>query len=507
MATIAELAVKVGADVKDFEKNMTNVQDKTKKIGESVGKTGKSMTAWVTGPIVAASVGILGLAKSTGDYADSVLDLADQTAMSTDSIQEWQAVSAQAGVSTDAVTTASKKLTKSMSTMSTGTGKQAEALENLGISYKDLEQASPDERMEMLTQALAGVEDPALRAQYGTDLLGGAYNDLAPIVSMSADEIENIKTKAHESGAVMSGEALNDANEFRKGMEDLKQEFLGAGRSIATDFMPILTDDVAPFVSGTIVPLIRDFSGRLSDLIGWFKGLSPEMQKSIGIAVGLAAALGPVLIVGGKIITTISTLIPIVKGLSTALMFLSANPIGLVITGIAALVAGGVLLYKNWDKVKEFGVKAWQGLQQGIKIAANGIISYPNAILGAYESMINGIGSAINKIPSINIPDWVPGFGGKSFGLPTIPRVSLPRIPQLATGTNYVPKDMLAFIHEGEAVVPKKYNPSANGGDDPSSSGERQIIIQHMEVRDDYDIKRISRELHQLDQMAKRRGV
>ena len=55
----------------------------------------------------------------------------------------------------------------------------------------------------------------------------------------------------------------------------------------------------------------------------------------------------------------------------------------------------------------------------------------------------------------IKIPDWVPGLGGKhpSFGM----------IPKLRTGTNYVAGEGLAYLHEGEAVVPKKYNPAVGG--------------------------------------------
>ena len=44
-------------------------------------------------------------------------------------------------------------------------------------------------------------------------------------------------------------------------------------------------------------------------------------------------------------------------------------------------------------------------------------------------------------------------------------------VPEFAVGTNYVPRDMLAMIHEGEAVVPKAYNPAASGGLDFSGFG------------------------------------
>ena len=38
------------------------------------------------------------------------------------------------------------------------------------------------------------------------------------------------------------------------------------------------------------------------------------------------------------------------------------------------------------------------------------------------------------------------------------------KLPSFAVGTNYVPRDMLAQIHEGEAIVPRAYNPAAGGG-------------------------------------------
>jgi hypothetical protein len=40
------------------------------------------------------------------------------------------------------------------------------------------------------------------------------------------------------------------------------------------------------------------------------------------------------------------------------------------------------------------------------------------------------------------------------------------KLPSFAVGTDYVPRDMIAQIHEGERIVPKAYNPIANGGND-----------------------------------------
>jgi tape measure domain-containing protein len=90
-------------------------------------------------------------------------------------------------------------------------------------------------------------------------------------------------------------------------------------------------------------------------------------------------------------------------------------------------------------------IDIWDGIWGGIK-------SVVNSIIGGINILISGL----NQI-HFDVPDWVPGIGGKGFG------ISIPLIPKLATGTNYIPQDMFAYLHEGEAVVPKKYNPDATG--------------------------------------------
>lgn len=54
-------------------------------------------------------------------------------------------------------------------------------------------------------------------------------------------------------------------------------------------------------------------------------------------------------------------------------------------------------------------------------------------------------------------------------------------IPKFDVGTNYVPRDMLAYIHEGEAVVPKAYNPAAGGG---GAGGNAELVAEVRALRE-----------------------
>ncbi|AKL95018.1 phage tail tape measure protein TP901 family [Clostridium aceticum] len=145
----------------------------------------------------------------------------------------------------------------------------------------------------------------------------------------------------------------------------------------------------------------------------------------------------------------------VTKGFGAAIAF-ATSPIGMIVIAIGVLIAAGVALYKNWDTVGEKSAKIWNGIKDAVRGPANSIIGFANGIIGAYEKMLNGVGSAINKIPSVKIPDWVPGVGGNEFGIPNIPTVSIPKVPMLATGGIAV-GPTLAMVGEGsesEAILP-----------------------------------------------------
>lgn len=136
--------------------------------------------------------------------------------------------------------------------------------------------------------------------------------------------------------------------------------------------------------------------------------------------------------------TTIKNLFIIVAdGIKTRVQTLIA-----VFRGITDFLTG--VFTGNWSK-------AWSGIKNAFTSYVSGLGKALKTPLNVCIELLN---SFIKKINRIKAPDWVPMLGGKG--------ANIPLIPKLKTGTNIVPNDMLAQLHEGEAVIPKKFNPYVN---------------------------------------------
>lgn len=140
-------------------------------------------------------------------------------------------------------------------------------------------------------------------------------------------------------------------------------------------------------VGGTILEMIAPALQAVAEAIGrvkeWWDQLSPGAQQAIITVLGIVAAIGPLISIIGSVITAIGTV-------STVLAALS-GPVGIVIAIIAALVAAGVALYKNWDKVCE-----WAGrVKDTVVNAWNAMTSFVTDKMNAMKDMISGKWDAI----------------------------------------------------------------------------------------------------------------
>lgn len=93
------------------------------------------------------------------------------------------------------------------------------------------------------------------------------------------------------------------------------------------------------------------------------------------------------------------------------------------IASVAASVGG---------KIKSAIVGAFDAIKNAIKKPINGIIGFINGLVSGVVSGINACIGALNNL-KINIPDWVPVYGGRQMGF-NIPKLGTPKIPYLASG-------------------------------------------------------------------------
>ena len=496
MIGVGTLFVKFGADLSEFMQGAGVVDKRLDGVGKRVSSVGLSMTKWVAGPIVAATTGLLAAAKAAGGYADRIGDLTDITGMSAKSIQEWQYIAKIGGVETEAVTTAVEGLirrlpqmgaeeglaakqsarlsaesvkvaaqlaklrnegkegseqfanlqdravgiTEELAALEVGGGRITQQLSKLGLTFADLQSMTPDKMIATLIGRMSAMEDPLERNAVGSKLFGGAWKDIAPILGMGAGAIEEARRRANELGVVMGDEALAEADKFQKALVELSAALGGMVRNIGAELAPVITDVLLPAIREQIVPAITDFAARVGDLIRWFVELDPKWKTMIGYAIATAIAIGPVLAAVGNLTKLGALLIPVIKGIGAALAFLSANPIGIAILAIGALVLAGVAIWKNWDLVKSKLLAIWGGILTGVK-------GFVNIFVRALNWMIGGL----NKL-NFTIPSWVPLIGGKNFGF------KLAEIPLLHGGGEFrAPTpggEGLALLRDREVVLP-----------------------------------------------------
>lgn len=433
-------------------------------------------------------------------------------------------------------------------------GKSAkEAMEKLGLSLTD---ASGNMKplntlMTEMRGKFAGLSE-AQKAQYAASLAGKTgMSGLLAIVNSSQKDFDSLTASINNSAGAAE-KMYNVANDNLNGKLTILKSTV---ESVAISF----GDRLTPYVGK-----LSDYAQKLADKIN---GLSDEQVDLIVKIAGVAAAVGPVLLIVGKAMTKGAKMIKGIKKITNAMKLAKVaigalNPTVLIVIGVvAALAVAAVVVYKNWDKIKKFfsglgatlkimagkfsefvasskvkgtylgaifqnignyvnGVKQtfkgiitfvkgvftgdWKSAWEGVKNIFKGVFGTLGAVVKApINGVIGIINSAIGHINKvkIDVPEWVPVIGGKTFGS------NIPKIPLLYKGTNYFTGGR-AFIHDqgaeivdlprGTRVIPhdKSIQTAYKQG---MSQGSKVIQINKIAdtvvVRSDDDIDRIAEKL------------
>jgi hypothetical protein len=163
----------------------------------------------------------------------------------------------------------------------------------------------------------------------------------------------------------------------------------------------------------------------------------PLLEKVVPVITRMAQAVEEnadvVLILAGVIGTLSTAVIAYNLAIKTAAFLqtafnitLAANPIGLVVAAIVLLGAALVAAYAKFEGFRVVVDAVFGALKIGIKVAVDYVANYLNSMVSVFRTVFNTIASLWNSTLgglSFQIPDWVPGLGGKGFTIPEMPTI------------------------------------------------------------------------------------
>lgn len=338
-------------------------------VGKTVGGLGKAWTKGVTLPIIGLGTAAVGAAKKTADHADEVLNASKKVGTSTDSYQELTYALKQMGLEESQTDRALGRLNQRMGKAADGNEKYRDGLKAVGISQKDLEEGTydTDEAFIKIIDSLQDVEDSQERSSKASEIFGtNMSRQLLPAINGGSKELEELRKQAHDAGAVMSGDALKDSQEFKLAMDDLQERGKGLVHELGAKLAPVLTDKLIPAVEDKGIPMLEKMADSTVDLVDWYTELDDGTKKLVNRLGTFAVAGGPVLSVTGKMTSGVGGLAKGAGSLSKslgkaggsgavgALSGLSkGGAAGLAIAGVGALSVGMYRLYKDSKKAKD----------------------------------------------------------------------------------------------------------------------------------------------------------
>ena len=417
-----------------------------------------AMAGWKTEDMLDGIDGIMNLAAADG------LDLATTSDIVTDALTAFGLSASDSAHFADVLAKASSSANTNVSMLGESFKYVAPVAGSLGYSAEDTAIAlglmanagikgsqSGTALRGALTRLIKPTDDAAaLMEEYGLSLTNsdGSMKSLGEVMSMLRSNLGDL-TEAEQAqiAATLFGQEamsgmLSIINASDKDFQNLTDHIYGAdgaAKQMADTMLDNLSGQLILLKSSLegaaiafgelLLPLIKKITSAIQGLVDWVNNLSDRQKAIIVTIAGVLAVVGPIFIIGGKIVKLVGSVMGVIKVLKPAIAALNAvmlaNPIILIITLIAGLIAALVTLYKKNETFRNFVDETWASIKNVVSTVVNALVTFFT------ETIPNALQSAI---------DWVKNFAHNiaTFFTETIPE----KISQLFDWFTRIPENI-----------------------------------------------------------------
>ena len=316
------------------------------------------------------------------------------------------------GIQSDVAATGLKNMILALTAGESATKSQVGALNELGLSAEDVAQGMQDNAKETILKVLGAIRglDKVKQASVLSDLFGKeSLGAIAPLLSNLDGVQDNLNKVA-------------DSSKYAGSMEG---EFSARSETTANS-LQLAKNNMEAFkiaIGNGLIPAMTPMISLLTQGVKWVSGIAQEFPGAASVlgtaAVSIAifcGAVGALSTLAGTV-QTVATFVQWAKeaGLATRIWTgiqwawnaaMTANPVGVVIMGIAALIAIGYVLYQNWDTISSFAATMWEGGRQAIDdfcgTISNKVAEVCDWVQGKWQALKDFLSHPIDALVNYN---------------------------------------------------------------------------------------------------------
>lgn len=383
-------------------------------VGERLAHVGEQVKELV-GPLAALGAagslaGLVEMQRKASEFGANIFDTSKKTGVAVETLESYRYAAQLAGVATESMDRGLTLLNRNLAQAAAGKNKDMAAmLKHLGISLRDAkgQVRSAADVMPELAEAMRVNENPAIRARIAFAAFGRSGADLIPLLIQGRDRLSEMRAEAERLGYVMSADQVRDAKESEDAWKRLGFAVQGLSNTIGAALFPVLTPlikqlteliaDNRELVAGKVKEFVEGFAkamknipwGTVLDGMGRFLAVMGEVMSTgtgliavvgamaavlagplllsltsatqalagLGVSVARLGAVGLISAIGaiGNFVTALRAGYTAMAALN---LVMAANPIGLIVIAVAALIAVLILVWKYWDEIVEAIKKA-----------------------------------------------------------------------------------------------------------------------------------------------------
>ena len=331
------------------------------------------------------------------------------------------------GIQSEVAATGIKNLILSLTAGESATKSQKEALQGLGLESEVVAKNMQSDAKGTILQVLSSIQALSKEKQAAalSELFGKeSLSAIAPLLSNLDGLKENLDkvADAQKYTGSMEGEFAARSATTANSIQLMSNRANAAQIAIGNGLLPV----IAPAME-----IIGGLATRVGELATNYPGLTQGVIIAAGAFATLYGAIAAVKIIAMEmnavkftylalmkssiaktiIASTVSKASAAMTGLMTGAQWalnaaMTANPIGLVIAGIAALIAIGYVLYQNWDTISAFASTMWEGGKQAIanfgETIMNKISSICDTVTQKWQSLKDFLSHPIDTLVRYN---------------------------------------------------------------------------------------------------------